>query len=137
MASKWLDSAEKRCSALAARAEDEDYTPIEQLDGLAQGRSTTPQELDAIVSQLDTLPASVTPVGVTEGRASEDDLRELVALGGRPSLSGCPGAGPSPKRQVRLAPDLDALLIERMARDHRTASEIMRDALDAYLRDDA
>lgn len=124
-------------SALATRAENEDYTPIEQMAGLAKGHSTTPKELDDLVRDLEALPDSPTPAGATEGRASKEDLQELIALGGRPSLSGRPGAGPSPKRQVRLPEYLDALLTERAERDHQKPSVIMRDALDAYLRVDA
>lgn len=126
-----------RYSALAARAEDEDYTPIEQLDKLAQGESTTPEELDALVRDLDTLHDEPTPTGASDGRASDQDLQELITLGGRPSLSGRPGAGPSPKRQVRLSRELDALLTERAERDDRKPSVIIRDALEAYLRVDA
>lgn len=130
-------SEQARYSALATRAENEDYTPIEQIAGLGKGRSTTAQELDALVRDLDTLPDSSTPVGATKGRASEKDLQELIALGGRPGLSGRRGAGPSPKRQVRLPEYLDVMLTERAERDHRKPSVIMRDALDAYLRVDA
>lgn len=123
--------------ALATRAENEDYTPIDQMVGLAKGHSTTPKELDNLVRDLDVLPDAPTPAGATEGRASEEDLQELIALGGRPSLNGRPGDGPSAKRQVRLPEYLDALLTERVKRDHQNRSEIMREALDAYLRVDA
>lgn len=130
-------SEQARYSALAARAENEDYTPIDQLATLSKGQSTTAEELDDLVRDLDALPDSPTPAGATEGRATEEDLQELIALGGRPDLSGRRGAGPSPKRQVRLPRDLDALLAERAVRDHKKPSVIMRDALDAYLRADA
>jgi hypothetical protein len=56
------------------------------------------------------------------------------AVGGRPSLDGTVGHGPSPKRQVRLPIELDEALTARAERDHRRASDIIRDALDAYLR---
>jgi len=130
-------SEQARYSSLATRAENEDYTPIEQMDELRKGHSTTAKELDDLVRDLDSLPEPPTPVGTTEGRASEEDLQELIALGGRPGLSGRRGAGPSPKRQVRLPEYLDALLTERAERDHQKPSVIMRDALDAYLRVDA
>jgi len=63
---------------------------------------------------------------------SEEAVQEAIL--GRPSLSGTIGTGPSPKRQVRLPIDLDQALTERAERDHRNASDIIRDALDAYLR---
>lgn len=73
-----------------------------------------------------------------EGRAmliaalgSEDAVR--AAVSGRPSLSGTVGVGPSPKRQVRLPIDLDQALTARAERENKRASEIIRDALDAYL----
>ncbi len=56
------------------------------------------------------------------------------ALGGRPALDGQTGGGASPKRQVRLPRDLDALLTERAEVEHRKPSDIMRDALSAYLK---
>ncbi|MEX8034433.1 hypothetical protein AB6V29_15460 [Microbacterium sp. 20-116] len=124
-------------AALAARAENEGYAPIEQLPAFDAERSTTSEELDALLGEIGELPASTTPAGATAGRATEEDLQELIALGGRPSLSGRPGTGPSPKRQVRLPHDLDALLTQRAERDHTKPSVIMRDAIDAYLRVDA
>lgn len=53
---------------------------------------------------------------------------------GRPTLDGTVATGKSPTRQVRLPRDLDALLTERAAAEHRKPSEIMREALDNYLR---
>ncbi|WP_105036566.1 ribbon-helix-helix protein, CopG family [Cryobacterium aureum] len=52
---------------------------------------------------------------------------------GRPTLSGRAGTGRSPVPQVRLPQDLDALLIERAEAEHRRPSEIVREALAAYL----
>ncbi|CAN5218984.1 hypothetical protein BH09ACT6_BH09ACT6_15520 [soil metagenome] len=52
---------------------------------------------------------------------------------GRPNLSGVSGRGESPVRQVRLPRDLDQALVERAASEHRKPSEIVRDALTAYL----
>ena len=118
-------------AALAARAENEGYAPIEQLPAFDAERSTTSEELDALLGEIGELPASTTPAGATAGRATEEDLQELIALGGRP------GTGPSPKRQVRLPHDLDALLTQRAERDHTKPSVIMRHAIDAYLRVDA
>lgn len=64
------------------------------------------------------------------------DLAELDRLraGGRPSLSGPSVSGPSPRRQVRLPVALDAALTRRAAAEGRRPSEIMRDALEQYLR---
>lgn len=58
---------------------------------------------------------------------------ELGRLRGRPSLSGRVGAGASPKRQVRLPRELDELLVARAAAEHRSPSELMRDAVAEYL----
>lgn len=130
-------SEHDRYNALAARAEHEDYTPIEQMDKLATGQSTTSEELTDLVRSSDVLLASTTPAGATEGRATEEDLQDLIALGGRASLGVPPDTGPSRKRQVRLPHELDALLAERAKRDHLSPSAIIRDALVAYLRADA
>lgn len=126
-------------ATLAARAEAEDYAPIEQLTDLDPAASTTPEELDDLLRNLEEIPtgdAPRTPAGSTGERASEEDALELATMG-RPSLSGRPGSGPSPKRQVRLSPELDAALTARAVRDHRNASDIIRDALDSYLCVDA
>ncbi|GGH51162.1 ribbon-helix-helix domain-containing protein [Microbacterium album] len=63
------------------------------------------------------------------------DLAELRRLRtpGRPTLSGPAGLGRSPKRQVRLSVELDAALTRRAAAEHRSASEVMRAALEKYL----
>lgn len=71
-----------RYRALAARAEDERYAPVEQMERLASRQSTTSEELDDIVRDVYALPASTTPAGATEGRATEGDLQEIIALGG-------------------------------------------------------
>jgi len=53
---------------------------------------------------------------------------------GRPPLKGTRrGEGKSPIRQVRLPRDLDELLIERAEAEHRKPSEVVREALYAYL----
>lgn len=49
----------------------------------------------------------------------------------RPSLDG--RAGKSPVRQVRLPRDLDALLVKRAEAEDRKPSEVVREALYAYL----
>lgn len=74
-----------------------------------------------------------------EGRAlltaalGEEELTAIIGRG-RQSLDGTTGNGPSPKRQVRLPRDLDTLLDAQAERERRRSSEIIRDALDAYLR---
>lgn len=85
-------------------------------------------------------------VQVTQGEeaAAEGRAVLLAALGGmdavkeailgRPSLDGTVGSGSSPKRQVRLTASLDRALTERARRDHSTASDVIRDALEVYLR---
>ncbi|KDA04529.1 gamma-glutamyltransferase [Microbacterium sp. CH12i] len=103
---------------------------------MSSAASTTPDELDALLRELDEIPATdqaPTPAGSTDERASKQDALELAAMG-RPGLSGRPGAGPSPKRQVRLSKELDAALTARALLEHRNASDIIRDALDSYLR---
>ncbi len=40
-------------SALSDRAEREDYTPIDQMNEIARGQSTTPEELDALTRDHD------------------------------------------------------------------------------------
>lgn len=74
-------------AALAARARDEDYTPIEQMDTIAIGQSTTSEELAELVRDPNTLPASATPRGADEGRATEEDLDELIAHKGSADVS--------------------------------------------------
>lgn len=64
---------------------------------------------------------------------TEEELDRITGPG-RPSLSGTVGEGPSRKRQVRLPAQLDELLELRIAAEGRGASEILRDALEQYLR---
>lgn len=46
------EDARRFYAALAARAEAEDYCPIEQVIGLRSGASTTAEELDSLVGEL-------------------------------------------------------------------------------------
>ena len=46
------DDARRFYAALAARAEAEDYCPIEQVTALPNGSSTTAEELDLLVHEL-------------------------------------------------------------------------------------
>jgi hypothetical protein len=50
---------------------------------------------------------------------------------GRPRM----GAAAARVTTLRLEPSLDAALSERASRDHRTRSEVIRDALRAWLQD--
>lgn len=70
---------------------------------------------------------------LVESIVGADELEQIVPRGGRPSLGGQAGTGPSPKRQVRLPRDLDDRLVARAADEHRDLSEIMRDAIAEYL----
>jgi len=60
------------------------------------------------------------------------ELDEAISRG-RPGLNGQTGVGSSPKRQVRLPRELDALLVQRAEAEKRKLSEVMRDAIDNYL----
>lgn len=134
--SKLSNSAadEAHYAALSERMEKGDYSPLEDvLDSPATGMS-----LDELLSEIDELEPTTsdepTPHEVSGIEdAAEQSVRELIALG-RPNLNGDVGVGPSPKRQVRLPIGLDQALTERAKRERRNASEIIRDALDAYLR---
>lgn len=53
---------------------------------------------------------------------------------GWPSVDGSMARGHSPVRQVRLPRDLDALLSQRAQAENRKRSEVIREALSAYLR---
>ena len=53
---------------------------------------------------------------------------------GRPSLDQGRPAGESPVRHVRLSAELDEALKARAAAEHRKPSEVMREALSAYLK---
>lgn len=80
-------------TALAARAVNEDYTPIEQLETLAAGQGFTSAELAELVRDAgdpNTLPPSTTPRRAAEARATEDDLAELIALNGRADVGSSP-----------------------------------------------
>ncbi|MEV8273588.1 hypothetical protein [Microbacterium sp. NPDC077184] len=80
-------------AALTARAVNEDYTSIEQLETLATGQGFTSAELAELVSDADdpnTLPPSTTPRSAAQARASEDDLAGLIALNVRADVDSSP-----------------------------------------------
>jgi CRISPR-associated endonuclease/helicase Cas3 len=58
------------------------------------------------------------------------DITKLRRRPGRPAM----GSGPATSLPVRLDPELRRALDERAAAEHRTASEVVRDALRHYLR---
>lgn len=53
------DDAQRFYAELSARAEAEDYCPIEQVTGLPNCTSTTPEELDSLLREL---------LGLSDGR---------------------------------------------------------------------
>ncbi|PCK23195.1 CopG family ribbon-helix-helix protein [Rhodococcus qingshengii] len=62
------------------------------------------------------------------------DLLERVGVGGRPSLGGKDASGTSPRRQVRLPVGLSARLDAIAAEQHRKPSDVMREAVEDYVR---
>lgn len=106
-------------------------------------RTETREERDARYErgEVDVSPRAKIYEG-DEGGITFDDLDlspaererfDRLARVGRPRLSGSTGQGRSPKRQVRLPIDLNQELDARAKREHRSASDILRDALTAYL----
>lgn len=58
------------------------------------------------------------------------DVTRLRRRPGRPSM----GSGPADTLPVRLEPELRKAVDDRAARDHTTASDIVREALREYLK---
>lgn len=58
------------------------------------------------------------------------DVAKLRRRPGRPAM----GSGPAASLPVRLDPELRRALDDRAAAEHRTASDIVRDAVRSYLR---
>jgi hypothetical protein len=52
---------------------------------------------------------------------------------GRPGLSGRSAGGPSPRVSVRVEPTAYRLLRERAAAEHRTVSDLAREAIEAFV----
>lgn len=67
------------------------------------------------------------------GRQAAEAGQAVLRQVGRPSLSGQTGAGRSPRRQVRLDLDTSERLDSYAAQTGRTPSDIIRDAVRAYL----
>lgn len=99
--------ADARAAAYAAIVEADDYQP-----GTRSGPGPDRAETAAFLAAL--IP-------------SEEVARVRA---GRPSLS---GRGKSPARQVRLPAQLDAALVERAHAEGRRPSDVLREALTAYL----
>jgi hypothetical protein len=70
------------------------------------------------------------PAAAQAGR----ELLERVGAGGRPSLSGEDEPGASPRRQVRLPRTLSQRVDALAKKQHRTASDVMREAVEDYVR---
>jgi hypothetical protein len=66
---------------------------------------------------------------ISEAEAAEQG--EQIARRGRPSLTG--NAATSPQIGVRLTPELNARLRARAGREGKRPSEVVRDALEAYV----
>ncbi|AAT89904.1 hypothetical protein Lxx22270 [Leifsonia xyli subsp. xyli str. CTCB07] len=58
----------------------------------------------------------------------------MDAVLGRPSIDQGRPAGVSPVRHVRLSPEMDTALKARATAEHRKPSEVVREALAAYLK---
>ena len=116
-----------RYAALAARAEQGAFGPIDSTPG-AEGEP----DFDALLEGVEV--DETVPTPALGPGAETVSAAEVQARLGRPGLDGTAGIGRSPKRQVRLPRDLDQLLDQRAREQHRTPSELMRDAIDRYLR---
>lgn len=126
MTEQLTPAQQDRYAALAARMEHGDLSPID----------TTPDiegepDFDALLDGVEIDQTAPTPQPAPG--AATVTAAEVRARLGRPGLDGSAGAGRSPRRQVRLPHDLDQLLDQRAAEQHRTPSELMRDAIDRYL----
>ncbi len=126
MSEKISAADQARYAALAEQMERSDFGPIDTVPG-----DGTEPDFDALLTDLtadQSRPTPPPPPGT-----ETVDAEEVRATLGRPRLDRNPGTGRSPKRQVRLPSELDQLLDQRAALEHRTASEIMRDAIGQYL----
>lgn len=126
MSEKITAADQARYTALAKRMEQGDFGPIDTTPATA-----AEPDFDALLADnpVDESRPTPPPPSKTE-TVDADEVRSTL---GRPRLNRSPGTGRSPKRQVRLPRDLDQLLDQRAALEHRTASEIMRDAIGQYL----
>lgn len=67
---------QERYAALAARAEADEYTPIEQLSDLDVTASTTPEELDLLLQEIVEIPTG----GNSGKRLSAQAILDLTAM---------------------------------------------------------
>ena len=70
--------------------------------------------------------------GADAARAGRE-LLERVGAGGRPSLGSDDETGESPRRQVRLPRNLSQRLDSLAKEQHRTPSDVMREAVERYV----
>lgn len=115
-----------RYAALATRMEQDDFGPIDSAPNIEPE-----PDFEALLEGIDVDETMPTPPPASG--AETVSAAEVHSRLGRPGLGGTSSAGRSPKRQVRLPRDLDQLLDQRAAEQHRTPSELMRDAIDSYL----
>lgn len=124
MTEQLAPAEQDRYAALSARMEHGDLSPID-----TRAASDAEPDFDALLEGIDVDETAPTPPP-DPGAVTAAEVRARL---GRPSLDGSAGSGRSPRRQVRLPHDLDQLLDQRAAEQHRTPSELMRDAIDRYL----
>ncbi|MFP3467100.1 ribbon-helix-helix domain-containing protein [Leifsonia sp. SIMBA_070] len=98
-------------------------------------------EAAAWAESIEEIPENATVVDAAEshdGRALMEELlgspEAVERAMGRPRVDGSMSPGHSPVRQVRLTRELDELLTARAEAEHRKRSEVIREALDTYLR---
>lgn len=126
MSEKITAADQARYAALAEQMEHSEFGPIDTTPGAG-----AEPDFNALLAGITVDQSRPTPSLSNETETvGADEVRSTL---GRPRLDRSPGTGRSPKRQVRLPNDLDELLDQRAALEHRTASEIMRDAIGRYL----
>lgn len=97
--------------------------------------------LAAQVEDTDDIPADALVIDATADHPGRALLEELLGSPeaveramGRPSVDGTMSAGKSPVVQARVSLDLKRRLESQAAAEHRKPAELVRDALEAYLR---
>lgn len=93
-------------------------TPSEPVKAKHSGTTITPDMIDALTDEAEA------------GYDLDQARRQRV---GRPSL----GSGTSPRLQFRVPPDLYAAAARRAQQEGRAVSDIARDALRAYVQQEA
>jgi hypothetical protein len=96
-----------------------------------EGEPLTDERAEGIASE--TL-ADLDAMSDGEASGRTRPLGSLVKRLGRPRVGGTEGTGPSAQVRVRVSGDLLDRLDARAAGSKRSRSEIIRDALQAYLR---